>query len=213
MKHYTVWNFKDQGVDWEAIEPLRIDAFPWYKKGKKQLTSVKMALSHQTICLKVECEDTHSFASITEFNGSVYKDSCFEFFLTPNEDRGSAYLNFEINCCKTLHIGYGEDIERRKLSTIEQGNKVVIKSSIIGPTKEEQSGDQRWQLSIEIPLALIEEISILPISKTLWYGNFYRCGGKTDPQFATWQPISSEQPAFHRPEQFGALHIKDWEVH
>lgn len=171
MKNYTVWNFKDKMVDWEAVEPLSIDTFPWYKKGEKQLTYVKMVLSNETICLKVECEDTHSYAAITEFNGSVYKDSCFEFFLTPNEDRGSAYLNFETNCCRTLHVGYGEDIDGRILSTIEQGSKVVINSSIIGPCKEEQSGDLGWQLSMEIPLSLIEEMSILPISKTLWYGD------------------------------------------
>ncbi len=210
MNRYTLWNFDEEKVDWERIESLHIDIFPWYQKGKKQGTVVKMALSHQNICLQVECEDAHSFAQITEFNGSVYQDSCFEFFLTPNEARGTTYFNFEINCCKTLHLAYGEALEGRQLATLEQGKRIKITSSIAGSTKEEHEEDQNWYLFIEIPIKLLSEMSDVPVSDTLWFGNFYRCGGKTDPQYASWQRIESELPAFHRPEQFGELRIKDW---
>lgn len=211
MKNYTVWDFKEQRLNWDIVEPLIIENYPWYMKGKKQLTTVKMALSKRCIHISVDCEDAHSSAQVTEFNGSVCEDSCFEFFLTPNEKRGSAYLNFEINCCKTLHLGYGMAGGPRNLVSKNQGSRVEIESSIIGPTKEEQADDRSWQLKVVIPIDLIEEISGESISKTLWYGNFYRCGGKTEPQFATWQPIISEQPAFHKPKQFGELSIKDWE--
>jgi len=42
-------------------------------------------------------------------------------------------------------------------------------------------------------------------SGTVWRANFYRCGGKTDTQYACWNPIGCEKPDFHRPEFFGDL--------
>lgn len=37
-------------------------------------------------------------------------------------------------------------------------------------------------------------------------GNFYKCGDATvQPHYLAWNPVTSETPAFHRPEDFGEI--------
>ena len=36
-----------------------------------------------------------------------------------------------------------------------------------------------------------------------WRLNLNRAGGKTNPQYSTWSPVSTEKPNFHSPESFG----------
>ncbi|MDY7009218.1 MAG: carbohydrate-binding family 9-like protein, partial [Planctomycetota bacterium] len=70
------------------------------------------------------------------------------------------------------------------------------------------SGDDGWWLAAAIPFAVISQIAgrkIAPKSGTHWRANFYRCGGKTDPQAACWNPIDLPEQDYHRPEFFGNL--------
>ena len=76
MKEYIVKDFKHNSIDWQKVRSIQIDSFPWYKKGEKQITDVKMALANEEFHLKVYCEDRHSSSSVTVYNGPVYKDSC-----------------------------------------------------------------------------------------------------------------------------------------
>ena len=46
---------------------------------------------------------------------------------------------------------------------------------------------------------------VAPKAGTRWLANFFRCGGKTDCQFASWNNIVWKHPDFHRPEFFGEL--------
>ena len=46
---------------------------------------------------------------------------------------------------------------------------------------------------------------VQPKAGTTWRCNFYRCGGKTDQQFAVWNVVTNPYPDYHRPEFFGTL--------
>ena len=38
------------------------------------------------------------------------------------------------------------------------------------------------------------------------YGNFFKCGDLTEQaHYLSWNPVTSEQPDFHRPQDFGLL--------
>ena len=68
----------------------------------------------------------------------------------------------------------------------------------------------RWWAAVAISFRTLSELigrTVAPAAGDAWKGNFYRCGGKTDPQFACWSPIEFPRPDFHRPEFFGELHF------
>jgi hypothetical protein len=71
--------------------------------------------------------------------------------------------------------------------------------------KLEKSDDNQWCVDITLPFAAIEALTGEPVNKDKWYGNFYRCGGRVEPQYAVWNSIVSAEPDFHRPEHFGEL--------
>ncbi len=210
-KSYTIQRF-DKMVDWEVVEALSIDQFPWYKSGDKQETYVKVARTNSHLHIHAMAIDKHSSAKVVKSNGSVYKDSCFEFFVTPKERQGSAYLNFEINCIGTMYLAYNNGSVVREASQ-EQIWQVKIRTSLTkGQPKIIQNNDDWWSLHIDIPFTLIDEL--FPHTEKdgakyspAWYGNFYRCGGTLDDQYATWNYVGGDRPNFHQPEYFARLEM------
>lgn len=214
-KSYRIGEFGET-IDWDAVDVLCIDQFPWYRSGLKQLTYVKLARTADSLHLRVKAIDRHASAQVTEPGGSVYRDSCFEFFLTPKNVLSSAYLNFEINCIGTLYLAYnnGEVVAE---ATVDQIRQVKILPSLpYGVKKMTTTTDWSWELEIEIPLALIDELYEFKDqsrhknesdckSESHWFGNFYRCGGEEDDQYAAWSWLGGKHPDYHQPMFFGRL--------
>ncbi|GKX31564.1 hypothetical protein SH1V18_40440 [Vallitalea longa] len=207
MNQYNVKMVKEKNINWDNIEGLTIDNYPWYEKGLKQTTHVKTLIHENYIKIKAYCEDIHSYSKETKLNGDVYLDSCFEFFVTPEDNLGGGYFNIEINCCGVLHMSYKDEEGNRVFCNEKQANRINITSSIQTETKNEAEDDRYWELLIAIPIEVLEEMSgkRIQYENETWYGNFYRCGGKTEPQYATWNNIEFEYPNFHLPKQFGKL--------
>ena len=62
--------------------------------------------------------------------------------------------------------------------------------------------DKRWTLQFCIPFEIIDEI--FGGHTTTIYVNLYKCGDETqNTHYATYYPITTEQPDYHRPEFFG----------
>ncbi len=195
------------GTVWQNAEVAKISEFPWYKSGDRQGTEVRVLYDKKAIYLQFICEDKHISSAVTELNGLVCVDSCVEFFASPHPGKLD-YFNFEANCCGVVHFGYGPIPKVRNLITPELASKIQIATSINTPTKEESPDDNGWWLAVAIPFDVLREFTGLaeaPKAGTVWRGNFYRCGGKTDDQFACWSPVVYERPNFHAPDQFGEL--------
>lgn len=205
MQSYRIPKFESATPNWDLVPSLSVDNYPWYVDGLKQETQMQIAIAGGALWWKSTASDLHSFAQVTELNGPVYADSCVEFFLSPRNQLDSAYLNFEVNCCGTLHLAYGAGREDRKLCTIEQAAQIEIRTSIASPVKIESSTDSSWTTEVRIPLDLIAEMTGETLVLDKWFANFYRCGGRVQDQYAVWNPIVKEQPDYHRPEQFGEL--------
>lgn len=196
------------GTAWAAAEVLSIDNWPWHQGGLKQQTEARLLYDNQALYLQFQCDDVHSYAEATELNGAVYKDSCVELFAAPGRDPAEGYFNFEANCCGTFHLGFGPGRDGRQLITPELAKRIEVATSIPGPTKNESPTDQHWWLAAKLPLEVIAGMAGRAVQAKpgdLWRANFYRCGGKTDDQYACWNPITVASPDFHRPECFGRL--------
>jgi hypothetical protein len=116
-----------------------------------------------------------------------------------------------MNCCGTPLLGFNSGKGARTHIPPERRGLLRIATSVPGPTKDESPNDQSWWLAAALPFKLLDQFpSAPPPAKAgdVWRANFYRCGGKTDQQYACWSPIDpakQSEPSFHDPEFFGEL--------
>jgi len=193
-------------LNWDAIDALEINDYPWYKTGRKQNTQVKLSANSETLFMQIIAQDHYSFAKQTELNHMlICEDSCVEFFFSPSGVLGSSYVNLEVNCCGTLHLAYGVGRENRQYISLAAANLIQCKSSISSPAKIESEDDKTWCIEIALPFKVIEQLTGKSVNKDKWFANFYRCGGRTEPQYAVWNHIEVSEPDYHRPEYFGEL--------
>ena len=191
---------------WKSADVAAIDEYPWYKAGAKQATAARVLYDDRAIYLQFLCQDRHIFAQVTETGGNVCRDSCVEFFATIDPDQGPDYFNVEMNCCGTRLMGFGPERKDRRRLKPEQAGRIQVVTSVPGPTKAESPADQSWWAAVSLPFDFLSEftgVKIAPKPGTLWRANFYRCGGQTEPQNASWNPIPWPTPDYHRPEFFG----------
>ncbi len=209
MKEWAIKDYKNKQVDWRELASLTIDNYPWYEKGLKQTTEVKIAISKDSIHIYVKAQDKHICARAKKLMDPVHEDSCFEFFVTPWDQRSTSYFNIEMNCMGVLYMAYhdgssGEDV--KTFISKDQAKAITIESSL--KDVKDIKAEKGWELNIILPISLLEEMSGKEIKKDVWYGNFYRCGGEVDDQYAAWSPLEFEKPNYHLPMQFGKLIIK-----
>lgn len=193
---------------WETIPSLELAAFPWYRSGTCHRTRARLVHDGERIIAEFVCEDTHISSRIIDLNGAVWNDSCVELFLRPDPARDRHYFNIEINACGTLLMAWGADRNTRAYIDFDDAKDIKIFHSVSGMLKNESPHDTSWRIVAPLPLSVFRRLSGLPLaieSGTRWTGNFYRCGGITNPQFACWSPIDHPVPDFHRPEYFGEL--------
>jgi len=196
--------------DWQNIAALEINHYPWYQEGKKQDTQVKLSANSETLFIQIIAQDNYSFAKQTELNHMlICEDSCVEFFFSPSGILGSSYVNLEVNCCGTLHLAYGAGRDNRQFISVEAASLIQCQSSLNRnmdtPVKIENNDDSQWSIEIALPFTAIEQLTGEVVNKEKWFANFYRCGGRTEPQYAVWNNIDVVEPDYHRPEHFGEL--------
>lgn len=167
------------------------------------LPKVNFRIGHtgNEIWLKYYVAENHLRARETNTNGEVYKDSCVEFFISPD---GKNYYNFEFNCIGTIHLAYGPGRNNRKFVDPETVEKIEIKSSLGGAPFNDKSGNFDWEMMIRIPLEVFAYTNLKTFKGLKATANFYKCGDETAvPHYVTWNPVKTEQPDYHRPDFFG----------
>lgn len=201
---------------WDAANEFRIDEFSWHESGPKPLTTGRALYDDRAIYLQYHVEDRDITAEVTDLNGPTYRDSSVEFFADPNPEADSMYFNFEPNCCGQFKLAWQErDWEERgigrDLVSPEVADRIDVETSVPGPTKERHPDDEEWWLAAAIPFDVLSELTGLeigPTEGTVWRGNFYRSGVRSDSQKATWNPIEKAEPDYHSPEFFGRLQFE-----
>ena len=136
-------------------------------------------------------------ARYTSLNDPVCKDSCIEFFFSPQEGDVS-YFNFETNPLGTLYCGFGQDRYTGKPQFTENWKEYF-------DIRNERTEDG-FVIRYHIPLAFIRKY--LPdctlYSGKKMRGNFYKCGEDTPVEhYLSWSRVDTPRPDFHRPEFFG----------
>ena len=187
-------------VPFEAIGSVNWEQdYPYKPKVK-----FRVAYTNDAILLNYKVSEKSIRALSHQDNGPVWKDSCVEFFVIPNND--GIYYNIECNCAGAILIGAGREREDRVRATQDILNKVERWSSLGRDSFEEKVGDYSWEVALIIPFSSFFMHDIESLAGKEIRANFYKCGDDlTEPHFLSWNPIKLEKPNFHAPQFFGLL--------
>lgn len=200
MRSYVV-KIVNSAEELVKAEKLYVNQFRQGTPGVEPVTSAQLVfLKGSGLLCRMESLETKLRAEVTRTDGDTYQDSCMEFFVNFNPDRGDEYINLEGNPIGTLHCKYGRDrYIRRTLESV---------GCTARPTAEAECFDGGWAIKYFIPVELIktlfgrDNIGHGDIIKA----NFYKCGDLTDhPHFGMWNLVELEKLDFHRPDFFGTL--------
>jgi hypothetical protein len=181
---------------------MYVDTLNWPEYPYKPIVAVDVARSNISLYIRFFVRG-NSLKAVYENDGSpVHKDSCVEFFMKKTDE--NSYMNFEFNCIGAC------DAARRLSRDIKAPLSEAEYASIRRYTNRERKpfperkNVHEWELVTAIPLYLMGLNSDCLPEKIL--GNFYKCADETDsPHYVSWNPVSSPEPDFHRPDCFGEM--------
>jgi hypothetical protein len=195
-------------LDKENIPFQVIDNVNWEKSYPyRPIVHFRIAHTNDAILLNYRVAEKSIRAKYDKDNGSVWTDSCVEFFSIPADD--GMYYNIECNCIGTILIGAGHHRDDRERAPQSVLNLVKRWSSLGNCAFEERKGDISWEVVLYIPYKAYFKHHITSLDGKTVKANFYKCGDELEtPHFLSWSPINIEKPDFHRPDFFGQLEFE-----
>jgi hypothetical protein len=188
----------------QEAELQLIETINWIDYPYKPDVKFRIAYCQNQILLKYYVTEESIRAKASEVNDDVYKDSCVEFFISTKSN--SSYYNFEFSCIGIPNASYGIDRHNRELIDSEILKLIQVRSSLGNQPFEEKTGGHSWELMLVIPADCLVEDKDINLEGLIAKANFYKCGDETViPHFVSWNPISTEQPDFHKPACFGEI--------
>ena len=197
MKDYLVK--KASGApDWDSIPVMAVEEIMWLPDVGISMTA-QIAYDETALYLHQRAVERNIRAEGVDPLARVCEDSCMEFFLSPCPSDGR-YLNFEINPNGALHLGFGHG-RHDSMRLLPKGaeERFGIRTS---------RTEEGWEIVYRIPLEFLQVLypELKLESGMEMRANCYKCGDCTvQPHYLAWNPPTSENPDFHRPQDFGAL--------
>ncbi len=203
---------------WAKAAPTPLSTHLWSETYPTFHPSTFQAIhTPEAIHVRLHSSEFPITARIQEEGGPVHLDSCLEFFWSPDNTKPD-YFNFEFNPSGILHVKLGPDRHHRSLFPFDK-SLLCVESAVSGAGIGTDAGigagagvgandEAGWTICFCIPFSLLHELGITPTLRSR--ANFYKCGDETPaPHFASWNPVTSPTPDFHRPIDFGELIFKD----
>ncbi len=198
MKTHTI-PLKPHILDWERIPAVKINSCHWTPPVDIE-AAAQICYDAGGLYVRLSAREEHIRAEETGPLGSPCQDSCLEFFFSPmaGDDR---YFNFEFSPKGCMFLGLGTGT----------GSQDVVR---LLPTREDlfqakpRMTRDGWEITFQIPTEFIRQFfpGYAPVSGSSIRANFYKCGDLTRQEhYFSWNPCTSEAPAFHCPWDFGSL--------
>jgi hypothetical protein len=183
---------------------IYIDTLNWVEYPYKPIVAVDVARSDLSMYIRFFVKGNSLKAAYENDNFPVHKDSCVEFFMKRVDE--DSYMNFEFNCIGTCDAARRISREIKTSLSEKEYNSIRRYTSLERKSFPEKKGIHEWELVTAIPLKLMGLDSNCLPKKIL--GNFYKCADETDsPHYVSWNPVSSPEPDFHRPDCFGEIYF------
>jgi hypothetical protein len=199
------------GHFWKSVQPLELKHFMGARPEHFPQVQAKLAYDDRAVYVIFRVDDRYVRAVAQKHQDAVYKDSCVEFFFTPQEDVEQGYFNLEMNCGGTmlLHYQCTPRQESKRVSDADLAKIDVMHSlpKIIDPEITEAT---QWTVAYRLPIEMFSKYFPAALHKpapgVTWRANLYKCADDTShPHWLTWSPVEFERPDFHRPQSFGLL--------
>ncbi|MBE6757536.1 MAG: hypothetical protein E7552_03165 [Ruminococcaceae bacterium] len=186
---------------WEDIPAVTLDNILWLPDAGVRMVQ-QICYDNEALYVHQRAVERDIRAEHRDPQAAVCEDSCMEFFFCP-DSTSTRYFNFEWNLNGCLFLGIGEGREDRVRLTMPDG---VERFSF----RSARTADG-WEIFYRIPLAFIRQHfpRCTFAAGAIIRANCYKCGDKTvKPHFLSWNPVTSEQPDFHRSPDFGEMILK-----
>ena len=187
----------------DVCQSQSLDVVNWEVYPYKPEVSFIMAYSDDALYLKFSVHEKAVRAVNNQPNGSVWEDSCCEFFC---DFDGKGYYNLETNCIGTQLLGWGFGDRKHADATVI--NFIKKQSSLGTEPFDVKTGGFNYEIVMAIPASAFYAHQLSFKKGMCFRANFYKCGDKTpDVHFLSWNPIEVEKPNFHLPEYFGEVEL------
>ena len=191
---YTIHSVANEPI-WPAIPHLEINRILW-KPDCGIRAFGQICYSADSLHVHLRAVEKHIRAEYTAPLSPVCRDSCLEFFFMPEGD--DRYFNFEVNPNGCLLLGFGHGRKDRvMLARQDMAELFGIRTA--------RTGDG-WEVYYRIPLSFLQLFQPGFSFTGALRANVYKCGDMTEQEhYLSWNPVASETPDFHRPEDFGRM--------
>ncbi len=195
---YTITRVK-AAPDWGKIPELQLENILWEPDCGIRAAG-QFCCDGENLYVRLRAEEKNIRAENTAPLSPVWEDSCLEFFFMPEE--GDRYFNFEINPNGCLYIGFGHG--RADSTALCRGNMAELFAIQTARTAD------GWEADYRIPLSFLQLFYPDYTFAGALRANVYKCGDRTqEKHYLSWNPVTSEKPDFHRPEDFGRMVFGD----
>ena len=199
------WNKKP----WTALRSISLENFMGARPDHIPKVQSKVAYDEHNIYVIFKVEDRFVRAIRKNHQDDVYKDSCVEFFFSPEDHSANGYFNLEMNCGGTMLFHHQKEPRKNSTHISEQDiAQIEVAHSLPTVVDPEITTPTTWTVEYRIPFSVLKKYHNLesPNKGSVWRGNFYKCADETShPHWLTWALIDRPKPDFHVPEYFGKL--------
>lgn len=197
---------------WQDIEAIELKNFMGDKPEHFPKTQAKAVYDDENIYVFFRVEDNYVRAIAEKYNDCVCRDSCVEFFFSPDTAQLKKYMNLEINCGGTVLLHYN-DMSIDKTVWVDDADcaKVQVYHSLDKIIEPEIAEPTNWFIQAKIPFEVVGKYAEMtkPAKGVKWNANFYKCADATShPHWLTWNKVDYPQPRFHLPEFFGIIEFE-----
>lgn len=187
MKIRTVKSI-NTGLDWSSVPAEKLTQCSW-SPGPTPEVSVQGVICNGELIIRLCCFAPVVRAVNREADSPVWEDNCLEFFFEYED----GYINLEANANSALRASFGKD---------RHGRTLLLDTAWPVPRAECRNCGDSWEAVFSVPDFYFAG------RKTL-RANFYACADGIElPYYASWNPVLTPSPDFHRPEFFGTLELE-----
>ena len=189
----------------QGVPHTRMDTLNWFGLFPcLPEVSFAAAWTPEALLLHYAVREQGVVAQVAQDHGKVWEDACVECFVRP--EGAAHYYNIECNCIGALHMAAGAGRPDRVWAP-DGAMCAVRRWALLGSDAVRREGVTSWEVALVVPLeAFFLDEALSFRSGSVWYGNFYKCGGKGRwTHYVSWHPVQAPAPDFHRPECFGPL--------
>lgn len=183
-------------IEWDAVPALSISHAQWLPDAGVR-ASAQLCYDEETLYLRMTAAEAHIRAEEQPPVGMPCNDSCLEFFFCPaaGDDR---YLNIEFSPSGCMFLGFG----------LGRADRMRLLPQYMAVTPVIESLPEGWRVTCAIPAALVRVFfpGFRFAAGMQMRANLYKCGDLTPaPHYLLWHPSTSDQPDFHRSQDFGVM--------